>query len=165
MAKAAHKLTPLIRQFSAGGAVYREDPSASSGQVVEWLIIRPAGRDSWRLPKGIIDKGETSLVAAQREVEEEAGVEVEVLGKIGQDKYFYSLRKQGTSSAYRLGNDRIYKTVTYYLMRYVKPAKGPISFETEEVAWLPFEEAYERLTFKGEKEILQKAHKMIELAT
>ncbi|MBI2405626.1 NUDIX domain-containing protein [Candidatus Microgenomates bacterium] len=149
MAKAAHKLTPLIRQFSAGGAVYREE-----GKAHEWLIIRPAGRDSWRLPKGIIDKGETSLEAAQREVQEEAGVETEVLGKIGQDKYFY-----------RLGKDRFYKTVTYFLMRYLQEAKGPISFETEEVAWLPFEEAQTKLTFPGEKGILQKAHKMVELAT
>lgn len=146
--------TRLVRQFSAGGAVYRQE-----GDEREWLVIKPAGRDSWRLPKGIIDRGETSLVAAQREVEEEAGVETEVVGKIGQDKYFY-----------RLGKDRFYKTVTYYLMRYsamnklayLKASKGPISFETEEVAWLPFEEAHERLTFKGEKGILQQAQNMIE---
>lgn len=137
-------LKPLKRQFSAGGVVYKEDNG------VEWLLIEPSGREAWRLPKGLIDPGETSLSAAQREVEEEAGVETEVLGKIGQDKYFY-----------QMGGERFYKIVTYYLMRYLKEAKGPISWETEEIAWLPFDQAYERLTFKGEKEILRKAKEML----
>lgn len=147
MAKAASQRNnpPLKRQFSAGGVVYKAE-----GGNLEWLLIRPAGKNSWRLPKGLIDKGETSLEAAQREVEEEVGIETEVVGKIGQDKYFFNL-----------GKDRIYKVVTYYLMRYLQEAKGPISWETEEIAWLPFEEALSRLTFKGEKEILQKAREMV----
>ena len=136
----------LNRQFSAGGVVYRDDQPSR-----EWLLIRPTGKQSWRLTKGHIDPGESSLQAAEREVEEEGGVEVEVLGKIGQDNYFFILSKE-----------RIYKIVTYFLMRYLQKAKGPISWETEEIAWIPFGEALERLTFKGEKEILQKAREMVE---
>ena len=126
--------------------VYRDDQPSR-----EWLLIRPTGKQSWRLTKGHIDPGESSLQAAEREVEEEGGVEVEVLGKIGQDNYFFILSKE-----------RIYKIVTYFLMRYLQKAKGPISWETEEIAWIPFGEALERLTFKGEKEILQKAREMVE---
>lgn len=116
-----------------------------------WLVVRPAGKDTWRLPKGLIDRGETSIQAAQREVKEETGIEVEVLGKIGQDKYFFNL-----------GKERIYKVVTYFLMHYLQEAKGPLSWETEEIAWLSFKEAYERLAFRGEKEMLKKASEMIE---
>lgn len=147
----------LIRQFSAGGAVYFERQRESSSAYkdedgnFEWVIIKPSGRNQWRLPKGIIDKGETSLKAAEREVEEEAGIDVEVLGKIGQDKYFYVL-----------GKDRIYKIVTYFLMRYIKEAKGPLSWETEQILWLPYEEAFEKLSFKGEKEILKKAWDLVQ---
>ena len=137
----------LKRQFSAGGVVFRQE----DGELL-WLVIKPAGRDNWRLPKGLIDRGETSVQTAQREGREETGVEVEVVGKIGQDKYFFNL-----------GGERIYKTVTYYLMRYLQDAKGPMSWEVEEIAWLPFEEALERLTFKGEKEILQKAREILEV--
>lgn len=138
--------------------MYREDLSAGLRQAqsnrpgqVEWLLIKPSGKNQWRLPKGLIDKGETSLVAAQREVEEEGGVETEVIGKVGQDKYFYILN-----------SDRFYKIVTYYLMHYIKEAKGPVSWETEEVVWLPYEEALSKLTFKGEKEMLKKAKEMVE---
>lgn len=137
----------LIRQFSAGGVVYRADPSMDSG--ILWLIIKPHGKDQWRLPKGLIDDRETSLEAASREVEEEAGIETEILGKIGQDKYFY-----------QMGGERYYKIVTYFLMRYLQDAKGPVSWETEEIAWLPYEEALEKLTFQGEKGIFKIAQEM-----
>lgn len=140
------RLKKISRQFSAGGAVFKLE----DGQIL-WLLIRPSGRSSWRLAKGIIDAGESSHQTAQREVKEEAGVETEVIGKIGQDKYFF-----------KLGRERIYKIVTYYLMRFLQEAKGPISWETEEVSWLPFEEAVEKLTFAGEKEILRKAKEIQE---
>lgn len=146
MAKEKRLKKKLKREFSAGGAVFRKDDSEAL-----WLVIKPSGKNTWRLPKGLIDRGETSIEAAQREVEEEAGVETEVIGKIGQDKYFYNM-----------GRELIYKMVTYYLMRYLADSKSPISWETEEIEWLPFEEALTRLTFRGEKEILQKAKELLE---
>lgn len=133
------------REFSAGGAVFKKEDEETL-----WLVIKPSGRTTWRLPKGLIDRGETSFDTAQREVKEETGVETEVIGKIGQDKYFYNM-----------GRERIYKMVTYYLMRYLADSKSPISWETEEIEWLPFEEALIRLTFRGEKEILQKAKELL----
>lgn len=78
----------LKREFSAGGVVYRKDQDQ-----IKWLVIKPAGSEKWRLPKGLIDKGEISVEAAKREVVEEAGVEAEVLEKIGEEKYFYVLDK------------------------------------------------------------------------
>lgn len=42
------------------------------------LMIRLRGR--WDLPKGHVEQGESSRVAAQREVEEETGIRAEVMG-------------------------------------------------------------------------------------
>jgi len=121
--------------------VFRQEPEG-----ILWLVIKPLGSGKWRLPKGWIEKNESSLEAAKREVREEGGVETEVLGKIGNEKYFFVEN-----------NQKIFKTVVFYLMRYAQEAKEGYGWETEEIDWLPFGEAKEKLAFEREKEILEKA--------
>lgn len=133
------------REFSAGGVVFRKEPEGTL-----WLVIKPTGKDKWRLPKGWIEKGESSAQAAQREVKEEAGIEVEVLEKVGGEKYFFVQDGQ-----------KIFKTVVFYLMEYVQEAREGYSWETEEIDWLPLEQAKERLAFENEKKILEKAEKLL----
>lgn len=101
----------------------------------------------WTLPKGQIDKGESLEGAAIREVEEETGVGVRIVKKIGTIKYFYNHPENGN----------ILKFVTFYLMEFVKDLPDGHDEETSEVVWLPFEEAYKKLSFGGEKQILKKA--------
>lgn len=139
------KQQKVKREFSAGGVVFRRE-----GEIL-WLVIRPAGSRQWRLPKGWIEPGESSIEAAQREVAEEAGVKTEVLGKVGIEKYFFVQ-----------GKEKIFKTVVFYLMEYLQEAETGFTWETEEIDWLPFGEAKERLAFKQEKEILEKAKKLQE---
>lgn len=136
----------IKREFSAGGIVFREE----EGEIL-WLIIRPKGSRNWRFPKGWIEASEKSYEAAQREVREEAGIEAEVLGKVGNEKYLF--RWQG---------DLIWKSVVFYLMKYQQEAKSGIGFETEEIDWLSTEEAKEKLAFKKEKELLEKARGLLE---
>lgn len=140
------KKTKVKREYSAGGLVYRDEPE---GRL--WLVIKPTGKDKWRLPKGWIEPGETSAQAAQREVKEEGGAETEVLDKIGNESFFFVQDGQ-----------RIYKTVTFYLMKYIQEAQGGISWETEAIDWLLYDEARKRLAFENEKEILDKGVKILE---
>lgn len=132
----------IKREFSAGGVVYKK-----LGDQIFWLVIRPKGSEKWRLPKGWIEKGESSKEAAVREVLEEGGVETNVLAKIGTEQYFFVLK-----------GERIFKNVTFYLMEYIKEAETEISWETEEIDWLSFELAREWLAFKTEKEMLEKGN-------
>lgn len=44
-------------------------------QQLEVCLIRRKGRDSWGIPKGFIDPGETSEETALKEAHEEAGLE------------------------------------------------------------------------------------------
>jgi 8-oxo-dGTP pyrophosphatase MutT (NUDIX family) len=134
----------IKREFSAGGVVFRKE----GGEIV-WLVIKPTGSNKWRLPKGWIEPGEKSLGAAQREVREEAGVETEVLGKVGNEKFFFVQDGQ-----------KIMKNVVFYLMEYLQEAETGYTWETEEIDWLPFPQARERLAFKNEKEILEKAKEL-----
>lgn len=136
----------IKREFSAGGVVFRKEPEG-----ILWLIVKPRGSEKWRFPKGHIESNENSVEAAIREVAEEAGVETEVLEKIGNEKYFFVENKQ-----------KIFKTVVFYLMEYVQEAREGFNWETEEIDWLLFEEVEKKLAFPKEKEILKKAQEFLQ---
>lgn len=69
------------------------------------LTIRDMNK-SWTFPKGMIEKGESPLAAARREIEEEVGLtNLTLLRKLGVIEYFF--RKNGL----------IKKTVHYFLFR------------------------------------------------
>jgi 8-oxo-dGTP diphosphatase len=80
MVEAASKNSPLKRH-------YPDQPLVGVGAVVfkggEVLLVRrgqePA-KDSWSLPGGLVELGETMTVAIQRELAEETGISVRLLG-------------------------------------------------------------------------------------
>jgi len=135
----------MVRRFSAGGVVYKEE----NGRRL-WLLIQPKDTERWQLPKGWIEEGEENQAAALREIKEEAGVSGEIIDKI--DKISWWFVQNG---------EKIYKTVIFYL---VKAQKETNSFDKKEVAriaWLPYNQAYRKLTFKSEKEILEKGREIL----
>lgn len=142
------RLGNLIREFSAGGVVFRRKGG------IECIIINPAKSKRWQLPKGNIDPGEKSAQAAVREIFEETGVKTEIRQKIDAVRFFYK----------RLGK-MVFKTVIFFLMEsqgeetYISPEWR---HEIKEAVWLPVNEAIERLTFKKEKEIVQKGVELLE---
>ena len=141
------KVRKFVRQFSAGGAAYKTSKSG----VIKWLIIKPAGTDRWQLPKGQIEKNEKSIEAAVREVKEEGGVITKVIEKIGSSSYFYVFE-----------DTKCFKTVTYFLMEIIKKTKEGHDEEIDKVSFQEFKKAYELLSFKDDKNILQKAKEMLE---
>jgi len=100
----------------------------------------------------LIDEGESSQQAAVREVGEETGVEAKVVKKIGYAKYVYTHPENG----------KIFKVVTFFLMEYVGDLPDGHDSETSEVAWLPYEEAYKKLSFGGEKQMLKETKELLE---
>src|ERR1700677_3366809 len=76
---------PPAQEISAGGVVLRGE------QVVVIVPTRraPDGSRVLALPKGHVDPGETTLQAAEREVREETGVSVELVGELGEVRYWY----------------------------------------------------------------------------
>ena len=136
----------MRREFSAGGVVVRRLRG-------EWRLaaIRPAGKENvWALPKGLIGPGESAADAAVREVAEETGVEGRLVEKLGDIRYVYTWR-----------GERVFKVVSFFLVRYIRGRLGdvPEAFrhEVAEARWLPLAEAPRLLSYKGEREMAEKA--------
>jgi 8-oxo-dGTP pyrophosphatase MutT (NUDIX family) len=129
---------------SAGGVVV----SAQDNRPSLVIGMRRRGRASqtWTLPKGTPDPGETLEQTAVREVIEETGLEVRIVEPLGAIEYAFV--QDGT---------RIQKTVHYYIM---EPVGGDLSrhdAEFEQVRWVPFDEAGGLLSFATERELVADA--------
>jgi 8-oxo-dGTP pyrophosphatase MutT (NUDIX family) len=137
----------MIREFSAGGVLVRRM------QGRWWLAaIRPNGKPEgvWALPKGVIDGGETGPETAVREVAEETGLSGKLEGKLGDVRYVYTRR-----------GERVFKVVSFFLLRYRGGRIGALppgmELEVAEARWLPLEEAPHLLSYKGEREMAERA--------
>ena len=145
------KKEKIIREFSSGGAVFKKE----SGKIL-WIVRATTPSELfpkiyWTLPKGWIDEGETLEETAIREVKEEGGIEAKIIKKIETIKYFYLHPERG----------RILKFVTFFLMEWTSDLPEGFDGETSEVVWLPFKEAYKKLSHFGEKQILKKANSLL----
>jgi len=105
------------------------------------------------LPKGLVDPGEKALDAALREVREETGIIATPVTKLADIKYVY-VRSWGDG-------ERVFKIVTFYLLRYESGRIDNISEEMRvEVArakWVRLEDAPKLLAYRGEKQMAKQA--------
>jgi 8-oxo-dGTP pyrophosphatase MutT (NUDIX family) len=137
----------MRREFSAGGVLVRRMRG-------RWYVaaIRPGGKPPgiWALPKGGIGQGEDPGATAVREVEEETGARGRLDRKLGDVRYVYTW-----------DGDRIFKVVSFFLVRWSGGRLGDISpefaVEVAEVRWLPLEDAPRLLTYGGERDMVAKA--------
>jgi 8-oxo-dGTP pyrophosphatase MutT (NUDIX family) len=118
------------------------------GDVAAIVPVRRAagGKKVLALPKGHVDPGETPEQAALREVREETGMTGELVEQLGEVRYWY--QREGR---------KIPKLVTFFLLEYRSGSHADHDGEVEEVRWLPLEEALTELSYKGEREMVQRA--------
>lgn len=135
------------KAVSSGGVVYR----LKDGEI-EVILISPTGSRTWGLPKGGLQEGETPEQAAKREVREETGVDGAIVTKIDDIKYWFSSGRVKT---------RFFKTVHFYLVRYLRGSTDQHDWEVQEARWVPIEEAEQMLTYENERRIMRKAASLI----
>ena len=127
----------------AGGVVYREHDD-----TVEYLLVRARSKQrEWVLPKGHIEHSESPHDAAVREVLEEARVRADVVAEL--DTVEYTLR------------EKLIRTLFYLLKAETDPTganTGKHEAERER-AWLPLEEARQRVAYDSYRELLALAER------
>jgi bis(5'-nucleosidyl)-tetraphosphatase len=138
----------MTYERSAGIVIYRE---LKEGR--EYLLLHyPGGH--FDFPKGHIEKGESEREAALRELREETGMDKIVWIEGYREKIHY---------IYRRGEEMMSKDVIFFLAR-TPQKKITISFEHKGSEWLPYREAYAKLTFENAKKLLEKAENMLKRA-
>jgi len=157
----------MVREISAGGVVIRytdgawwmaaiEPPKEAESSPAHSTVNRKLAtrrKAVLCLPKGLVDPGEKAIDAALREVREETGITAIPVAKLADIRYVY-VRSWGDG-------ERVFKIVTFYLLRYESGRIDNISDEMRiEVArarWVSLEEAPKLLAYRGEKQMARQA--------
>lgn len=131
----------MYTETSSGAVVfYRSRP-------IQYLLLLST---YWGFPKGRVEQGEDERTAALREVREESGLDVAIVeGFRHVDDYWYQRKGQ-----------RIHKQAVFFVAE-AASVDSKISWEHEDMIWLPYDEALKRLKFAGLKELLTKAHEFV----
>jgi len=132
---------------SAGAIIIHREENVTYFLLLEYPRSTDPANTYWDLPKGHVEKGETELETAKREVTVETGLtDIEVIDGF-KEWIKYSFREKGKF---------ITKVVTFFLVS-TKQEKIMISYEHVGYLWLPFDKALATLTFDNAKGILKKA--------
>lgn len=147
-----YKRIPVRHEVSAGGLVWRR-----RGARLEVVLVRPAGRETWVMPKGHLEPGEGPIEAAVREVGEESGLRVIAGPPLGEVFYIYTWRDRPNRPMVRIA-----KRVYFFLMECAGGDPKDHDAEIDEVIWLGFDDALRRASHKSERELIEKARAILE---
>ncbi len=135
-------------EVSAGGVVLRRGADG-----VEVCLIND-GR-YWGLPKGNVEPGERAEDTALREIAEETGLDrgtLQIRASLPTSEYVY-----------RRGGRLIFKRVHHFLVEAAGPAElKPDPGEVAEAAWLSFDDALARVTFRDTVLALREARAIVD---
>ncbi len=130
----------MLEERSAGTILYQESPLGK-----KYLLLNyPSGH--WDFVKGNIEKGETFKQTVLREVKEETGISNIDFIEGFEDKIEYYYQRNG---------EVIHKEVVFYLAC-TKTNDVTLSHEHRDYAWLNFNDALMKLTYKTAQKLFKK---------
>lgn len=136
----------MNEEVSAGAIVFRETRGKR-----EYLLLKSRTGD-WEFPKGGVENGEELQQAAIREVQEETGISEFRLLDGFRDEYDY---------VFQAGPDTIHKTVHLFIGEAYETS-AELSHEHHDHQWRDIEQARGTLSHDGPREILDKAHELLD---
>lgn len=131
---------------SCGAVLYFIDKKSEEKR---YLVIKHVNGGHWAFAKGHVEEGESETETALREIEEETNIKEVELDTNFRESTQYSPEKD------------IIKEVIYFVAE--TSSDEALKAEKQEaelldIAWLPFEEAKEKLTYDNDIKILENAH-------
>jgi 8-oxo-dGTP pyrophosphatase MutT (NUDIX family) len=140
------------KRYTSGGIVV-----GPKGLVV---VVNQNGV-SWSLPKGGLEKDETALMAASREIAEESGItKLDFIEELGT----YHRRRIGKGGTGEGAADLILE-ITIFLFTTPQENLAPQDVDNPEARWVPADKVADLLTHQKDKEfylgVLPKVEKVI----
>ena len=133
-------------EFSAGAVVFILDDSKA-----KYLLLKNDQTNYWDFPKGKVEGGETKEQTAAREIKEESGLDVELVDGFSDIiKYMYTSRD----------GEVISKEVVFFLAESLS-GDVKLSPEHDQYQWLPFKEAYKKITYTNSRKVLERANQVL----
>jgi 8-oxo-dGTP diphosphatase len=121
---------------AAGAVVTRTGPEGK-----EFLLVHRDYREDWTFPKGKVESGEHTIAAAVREVREETGFAIQLGIRLPTQTYKIEERVKDSH---------------YWSAELLSGTFLP-NDEVDEIAWLTFDDAANRLTYEHDVEVLKAA--------
>jgi bis(5'-nucleosidyl)-tetraphosphatase len=132
----------MLREKSCGAVVFIKKDTAT-----DYLLLNYAA-GHWDFVKGNVEPNESEKETVIRELKEETSITNAQFMDGFKETITYFYRRQGLT---------IRKEVVFFLIEsYID--KVQLSFEHVGYAWVDYQHALEKLTFKNAMDVLQKAH-------
>lgn len=130
---------------SCGAVIFKRDGNR------KYLLLHYEG-GHWDFVKGHVERNESEKDTVRRETKEEVGIA---------DISFIEGYRQPISYYYKRAGKTVYKEVIFYLL---ESSTDAVRLSREHVGfdWLPYDKAYDRLTYKNAKETLRKANEFLQ---
>jgi diadenosine hexaphosphate hydrolase (ATP-forming) len=134
----------LRKEISAGGVVYRKEGKQTVILMIEDRYHRVT------IPKGKQEKGETLAETALREIEEETGIQGEIVKPLSTVHYTYTDPERG----------QIDKEVSYFLVKAQGGQLKPQLEEINRVFWVDLQEVMaiqDEKGYENNRQVFQQA--------
>jgi bis(5'-nucleosidyl)-tetraphosphatase len=132
----------MLREKSCGAVIFiRKD------EATKYLLLNYAA-GHWDFVKGNVEPNENEKQTVVRELQEETSITNAQFIDDFREPIVYFYRRQGST---------VHKEVVFFVMESYTD-KVQLSFEHVGFAWLDYQHAMEKLSFKNSKDVLQKAH-------
>jgi diadenosine hexaphosphate hydrolase (ATP-forming) len=126
-------------EFAAGGIIAR------GGKILLVQVRNLEGKIVWTFPKGHLEKKETWLAAALREVEEETGWKCRSRGVLSNVTYRFERKGQP-----------VFKRVRWYKMEPVEKTGKPDADEIRKTKWVEARKAEKSLSYRSDGRVLSR---------
>ena len=133
----------MKREKSCGALVYRKEQD-----TIKLLLLKHRFGGHWSFPKGHVEAGEKEYETALREVREETGLVIRLQSGFRQAVEYFPKPNVKKQVVYFLGE----AMDSHYVMQ---------EEEISEITWTDLENAYQMVTFKNDKNLINEARRYL----